>query len=408
MALLIECPKCHRKQKVTNKKCTCGTDMDKAKKAVDKEGKPAARYYIAYYLHGKLKREYAGHTIKAAQDAHAKRHVQKAEKRFLDMLPGTDMTFTELTEWYLEKRTVKNLRSFRRVKAAITNFNKVFGHRIVGDIKQQDLEEYQGKRLEDQKKAKATIDYELSVVKTMVSRAIDNDKLDANTLKAFRKNKKLLKFGANARDRILSVQEYLNLLNASPDHLKAILVVAYNTGMRRGELLGLRWDQVDMKKRMITLAAEDTKEAKPKRIPINHHVFTILESLKAVPIIRDGKRVSNVFTFQGEPITDNFRKSLVTACKNAKIPFGEKVPGGFRWHDTRTSVKTNMLRAGVDKALRDVILGHALQGMDRYYIKPTDEDLHQAMERYTRWLDDQIAMYSPSHSPRESSESVTC
>ena len=50
-----------------------------------------------------------------------------------------------------------------------------------------------------------------------------------------------------------------------------------------------------------------------------------------------------------------------------------------------------MLRAGLDKAMRDVILGHSLKGMDAYYLKPTDQDLTEAMVRYTVWLDEEIA-----------------
>jgi hypothetical protein len=50
-----------------------------------------------------------------------------------------------------------------------------------------------------------------------------------------------------------------------------------------------------------------------------------------------------------------------------------------------------MLRAGVDKVLRDTILGHSLKGMDAFYLKPTDEDLAKAMQNYTIWLDDQNA-----------------
>jgi hypothetical protein len=49
-----------------------------------------------------------------------------------------------------------------------------------------------------------------------------------------------------------------------------------------------------------------------------------------------------------------------------------------------------MLRAGMDKALRDTILGHSLEGMDEYYLKPSEEDLREAMDRYTEWLETQI------------------
>ena len=44
------------------------------------------------------------------------------------------------------------------------------------------------------------------------------------------------------------------------------------------------------------------------------------------------------------------------------------------------------------KAHRDVILGHSLQGMDAHYLKPSDEALTQAMEKYTVWIDNQLEM----------------
>jgi hypothetical protein len=50
-----------------------------------------------------------------------------------------------------------------------------------------------------------------------------------------------------------------------------------------------------------------------------------------------------------------------------------------------------MVRAGLNKALRDIILGRSLKGMDAYYLRPTDEDLTEAMKRYTLGLDKQLA-----------------
>jgi integrase len=60
---------------------------------------------------------------------------------------------------------------------------------------------------------------------------------------------------------------------------------------------------------------------------------------------------------------------------------------GVTFHDIRRTVKTNMLAAGVDKIHRDLILGHALQGMDAHYISPSEDELHAAMSKYTAWLD---------------------
>ena len=50
-----------------------------------------------------------------------------------------------------------------------------------------------------------------------------------------------------------------------------------------------------------------------------------------------------------------------------------------------------MLAAGVDKAHRDLILGHSLQGMDAHYLAPSEDGLHRAMDCYTAWLDAQMA-----------------
>ncbi|MFX0200087.1 MAG: hypothetical protein ACFFCW_28535 [Candidatus Hodarchaeota archaeon] len=101
-----------------------------------------------------------------------------------------------------------------------------------------------------------------------------------------------------------------------------------------------------------------------------------------------------VFTYSDLPIVKDFRKSLRSACKDAGITFGRDESGGVVFHDIRSTVKTNMLRAALDKAMSDVILGHSLRGMRTYYLKPTDEDLAKAMTRYTTWLDEQVAHVS--------------
>lgn len=55
-----------------------------------------------------------------------------------------------------------------------------------------------------------------------------------------------------------------------------------------------------------------------------------------------------------------------------------------------------MLNAGIDKAHRDMILGHSLQGMDAHYLAPNENSLTQAMDRFTEWLDKQLADASAS------------
>ena len=96
MAILAECPKCRRKQSVKNKSCTCGQDLDKAKRSRN------VKYWISYRLPGgKQRRELIGTSIEEARDAEGKRRTQKRENRIFDILMDSKITFKELTEWYL-------------------------------------------------------------------------------------------------------------------------------------------------------------------------------------------------------------------------------------------------------------------------------------------------------------------
>jgi len=78
-------------------------------------------------------------------------------------------------------------------------------------------------------------------------------------------------------------------------------------------------------------------------------------------------------------------------CKKAGFVYGRDKDNGFVFHDLRTTVKTNLLMAGVDKVLRDTLLGHTIMGMDTYYIKPSEDDLRGAIAKYTQWIDEKIA-----------------
>jgi integrase len=285
---------------------------------------------------------------------------------------------------------VRKLAAFDRYEDALNNVAKVFGNTFLGDIRQTDLEEYQIERKE-QGVADATVDYEIKVAQAAVTKAFDNDKVDGACLKPFRRTKRLLKFGANARNEKVTVAQYLKLLDIVPSYYRPVLVIAYNTGMRKGEIKQLKWSYIDWDDMMIRLPKEVTKEGKPKSIPINHHVKTVLDKLPRT--IHD-----YILTYKGRPMTGkgNMRSQFPRACKKAKIPYGRKQAGGITFHDIRTAVKSYMEEAGVGEARRDAILGHSKKGMDAHYLFVSDESLGQGMDQYTAWLDKQIDAHSQS------------
>lgn len=149
----------------------------------------------------------------------------------------------------------------------------------------------------------------------------------------------------------------------------------------------MKWSYIDRKNWFIRLSAKITKEKRDKNIPISHHVKRILDSLPRA------LKHNFVITYKGMPITTpgGLKRSFKTACKDAKIPCGQKVENGIIFHDIRRTVKTNMAAAGLDKAHRDVLLGHSMQGMDVHYLVPTEDTLRQEMARYTQWIDSQLA-----------------
>jgi len=71
--------------------------------------------------------------------------------------------------------------------------------------------------------------------------------------------------------------------------------------------------------------------------------------------------------------------------------YGQKVVGGFRFHDVRATFDTNLERAGVSETRRKALMGNSLSGMDKHYIRLKDDDLRQAIDQYTAWIDAQTA-----------------
>jgi len=229
----------------------------------------------------------------------------------------------------------------------------------------------------------ASVDLETSTAFSMVNKAFDNDKISGDTLKPFRRIKKLLKQGANARKRTITIQEYLKLVSTAQDYARPLIILAMNTGMRAGEILNLKWEQIEIKDGFIRLTEKDTKESKAKNIPLNRHAIKVLGEI--IPHVHHDL----VFTFKHKPIA-KICGIFETSCRYAKLPYGRKEDKGITFHDIRRTVKTNMLEAGVDKVYRDTILGHSLEGMDNYYIHPSEENLKDAMEKYSGWLDSQL------------------
>lgn len=282
MAILAECPQCHKKQSVRNKACACGNDLDKAKRS------QKVRYWIDYIVPGtgKAKREpVAGandpraYSIEEARAAEGKRKAQRVETpRILQEAPQERMTFEKLSDWYLNLEKIKATRYYNTLKINFKNLNAEFGETLIWQLKPIDLENYQAKR-KKAAKSDAYIDHEIGAARAMVNKAFENDMIGGEAVKVFRRVKRLLKANANAREKILSPEEFSRLAEEMPAFTRAILVTAFYTGMRRGEIFSLTWDKVDLGKKFIRLEAADTKDKEPRLVPISPVLVTVLKAL---------------------------------------------------------------------------------------------------------------------------------
>jgi integrase len=382
MAILAQCPICRTKQKLSNKKCKCGEDLDKAKRS------NRVKFYIRWRKpNGVQKQEYTGTSIKDAQASEGKRLAQKKENpRVLEIQPDHKTTFAALAKWYTDRPKRKKIKTSARVKLYLDKFNEVFGNWPISDFHLSDLQDYIEQR-KDEGLALSTVDMEKNIVKQMVQAAFDDDKISGHALKVFKRFDRTDSFftqGDNARERTIFFNEYKRLLDVAQSHLKGILIVAMNTGMRiESEVLGLKWSRVKRKDGFIRLTAKDTKEGKPKKIPINHNVAAVLDSI--VPHVHH----PYVFTCHHKPMKKLSHFKL--CCERAGLPYGYKTENGIVARDIRRTVKTNMVEAGIDEIYRDILLGHSKKGMDKHYIQVKEETLTKVMEQYTAWLDSQLA-----------------
>jgi integrase len=375
MAILQQCPSCRKRQSIKNKKCNCSQDLDKAKRS------NRVNYHVDYRLHnGKQRREFVGKSIEDAKALDGEKKSLKKKKPGALKISGEEkMTFQDLADWYLDLEKVKAMKYYKTLQYNLNSFNAEFGDMVIAHLKPVDLENYQAKRTAAGK-SDSYIDQEIGAMRTAINKAFDNDILSIEPVGTFKKVKRLLKRNANARNRILSLDEFKLLMSKLPKHTKAILATGFLTGMRKGEILSLTWDRVDLKKRVIYLEAEDTKDKEARKVPISDNLFKVLVIIPRY--IHD----NHVFLYARKPVRD-IRAGLIKACKDANIIYGRKVVGGFVYHDLRHSFNTHMRKAGVAESVIMEITGHSTREMFDRYNRVDMEDSRKAVDQMDLFLE---------------------
>jgi len=271
-----------------------------------------------------------------AENAMHKRKVEIAENRFLDVKKEQRIKFKDFAKEFLATHSKANKKSWKSDEYNIKNLNETFGGKYLYAISTNDIEKYVASRV--QKVSPATTNRELATIKTMFNKAIVWGKIEQNPAKTV----KFLKEPAG-RLRFLEIEEINKLLVNCSKQLRPIVSIAVFTGMRRGEILGLKWHDIDFKNSTITIL--NTKNGEKREIYINEQVKDVL--------IRVRKHIKSQYIFcdiNGKPFY-NIRKSFSTACKKSGI-------NSFRFHDLRHTFASQLVMSGFDINTVRELLGH--------------------------------------------------
>lgn len=205
------------------------------------------------------------------------------------------------------------------------------------------------------------------------------------------------------RTRFLSEEEITRLFQACAQsknkHLPAIITLAIHTGMRKGEILGLRWERVELDKDLgfnAHIRLYDTKNGEARGVPLNQAALAALTVLEPDPVKRQG----SVFKRKNGEDWGQIR----TAFENAVILAG--LPD-FRFHDLRHTAASHMVMRG--RPLKEVqeVLGHKSFSMTLRYAHLSPKHLRSAVESLNGLTPDQSVLDRMAHKMAQSVESAS-
>jgi len=336
-------------------------------------------FYIEYYHAGKKYREQIGSSKSLAETVLQKRKVQMAEGKFLEKKKEAQIKFEAFADEYFELHCkVNNKKSFdtadkHNIKVLKAFFPGLYLHEItphkVQTFKSERAKTFYTRQDGSTKTiTPATVNRQLTCLKSIFNKAIAWGKFTGSNpvkgVKLFKEN--------NARLRFLEKEEITKLLaNCSPA-IKPIVIVASNTGMRKGEIMGLKWRDLDFKRGIIHLY--NTKNGEKREIPMNEPAIDTLIGVRKHP--------ASEWVFvkeNGEPYGD-FKKSFFTACNKSGIK-------NFRFHDLRHTFASHLVMNGVDLNTVRELLGHKSLTMTLRYSHLSPNFKKQAVATLSKRID---------------------
>lgn len=272
-----------------------------------------------------------------------------------------DYSFSFLMEKYLEHCIANGNRTYHDSELLVQGLIKYFGARTkIRSIKPSNINSFKAYKLGQNRKP-ATINKYLALLKCAFN-ILKKDKLITyNPMDDVE-----LLVVDDRRSRYLTKQEWDALKTTLPKWLLDITIVALHTGIRRSNVLRLRWEYIDLHRDNIAIPSEESKGKKIMNIAISEKLHNHLLTLEPK---ESGWVFINPKT--GKPYCD-VKKAFKKALQEAHIE-------NFRFHDLRRTVGTWLLDEGVDIRTIQGILWHSDVRVTERYLSPLENQKSKAM-----------------------------
>ncbi|HCE2651313.1 site-specific integrase [Vibrio parahaemolyticus] len=331
--------------------------------------KGAIKYYFYYRLNGK-QRNYLIGSVDSMTPAQARDlakekaglvasgvdvQTQRAEERKAEVRRSLTLG-KYLEEHYKDYLFAMNPKTAKQSYQSIANTFAFLADKPLEDIKAWDIQQWVTEKRK-LGRAPATIEYTFNRLKAALNRAVEWEFIESHNLSSVKIAKE-----DNTRIRYLSESEEAALLSALAtreaqlcedndahqyaDFFTPLITLAMHTGMRKGEMLTLRWESVSFENRYLTILSENAKSKKKRTIPMNDTVFNMLSQWRVQNLNEE-----YVFVHEGKRVSF-FQYPWQNLLKAAGIE-------NFRFHDLRHHFASKLVMAGVDLNVVRELLGHA-------------------------------------------------
>ncbi len=323
--------------------------------------KSTGDYYVDLYVNGRRKRWKVGPNKRQAELVEGKLKAEIVEGKYLDVKKDSGITFAEFADRYIQEHSKVENKSWYEDEKRMKLLKSEFGNMPLSSIETKDIVQFKAKLLAREKTPgklirPATINRYLMLLKGMYSRAIEwgifHQINPCQRVKVLKEN--------NEKNRYLSIEEIQQLLPKCKGELADVVEFALSSGMRAGEISGLKWADIDFKLGLIYVrrsgrTSYSPKSGKNRVIPMNGGSRKVL--------MNRSEMRTDEFVFKSRH-WEGYKVAVVKANLN---PTGTPEIDKVVFHTLRHTFASHLAIKGVDLYRIAKLLGNSFQVVEKRY-----------------------------------------